>query len=158
MKKHLIIIALLVNALCFSACQKTEEETWKRFYGYTQADIVGHYEANPDSTYYSGLPTEGVVVYPNATIDITSIDSNLVQLRIIIPDVINKTFTGAAVMNENDSDLAFHNNNEDILMTVYKNVKNQVRLHGRESRVIYNADGEITDRIPHYFDVIKTSK
>lgn len=156
MKKTLSIITLLIAAFLFTTCQKTQEDEWERFYGYTKADIVGHYEANPDSTSYSELPTEGVMVYPNATIDINELSDNLISLRIIIPDVINKYFTGEASMNENDSELSLHNYHEDILMTVYKNKQNQVRLQGRERRCIFNNEGEITDCILHGFDVIKT--
>lgn len=157
MKKPIIILLMLVSAMAFNACGDHEDDNaWSRFYGYTKDDIVGHYEANPDEACYAPLPTEGVVVYRNVTIDITPLENNSVSLRIIIPDVINKVFTGAANLNENDSDLSFHNYNEDILFTVYKNDQNQVRLHGRERYCIYDEDHELVDCILHGFDVIKT--
>ena len=150
MKKHIAILVLLVSAVCLSSCKKTDENIWSRFYGYTKADIVGHYEANPDTSVYTPMPTEDVQFYSNATIDITSLDGDLVRLRII---------TGVATFSENDSNLGFHNtNNEDILMTVYKNAQNQVRLHGMERRYILNSDGEIINSIVHGFDVVKTSE
>lgn len=159
MKKNIALLFLLISAALLNSCHKTEENVWIRFYGYTKADIVGHYEANPDTSVYTPMPTEDVQFYSNATIDITSLDGDLVRLRIIIPDVINKNFTGVATVNENDSNLGFHNTNkEDIIMTVYKNSQNQVRLHGMERRYILNSDGEIIDCIVHGFDVVKTSE
>ena len=44
--------------LCAS-CGKNKN-IWERFYGYTKAEILGNYEANPDSELYEELPTEGV--------------------------------------------------------------------------------------------------
>lgn len=157
MKKTLTFAALLLGILFFCSCEKTEVNSWERFYGFTQADVIGHYDANPDSSYYEPLPTEGVIVYPNATIDITPIDDNLVRLVLNIPDVIYKIFTGAAVYNENDSDMTFHDYNYDILMTVYKNPQNQIRLHGRERYCRYNDEGELINCTFHGFDVIKAS-
>lgn len=156
MKKLFIILLMLVSATTLNSCGNDEDNnTWNRFYGYTKDDIVGHYEANPDEACYVPLPTEGVAVYRNVTIDITPLENNLVSLRIIIPNEINKVFTGAANLNENDSDLGFHNYNEDILFTVYKNEQNQVRLHGRERYCIYDENNEIVDCNIHGFDVIK---
>ncbi|MBR4391393.1 MAG: hypothetical protein IKT08_04735 [Bacteroidales bacterium] len=158
MKTLNIFICLMLGALCFSSCEKTKDNTWQRFYGFSKEDIVGHYEANPDTTCYSELPTEGVVVYPNTIIDITSMDGDLVKFHIVIPNTINKYFTGLAVINESDSEISFHNNNEDVHMTVYKNQQNQVRLHGRERRCRYDAEGEIIDCIIHGFDVIQVQE
>lgn len=157
MKINLTLIALLLGIFCFCSCTKPEEESWGRFYGFSQTDIIGHYDANPDSTCYESLPTEGVTVYPNATIDITAVDDNTIRLRIVIPDVINKTFTGTTIQNENDSDMSFHNYNDDILMTVYKDSQNQIRLHGRERTCRYNAEGELVNATFYGFDVIKTA-
>ena len=157
MKTIKLFISIILGALCISSCEKTDENTWQRFYGYEKEDVIGHYEANSDTACYSEQPTEGVVVYPNTIIDITSMDGNLVRFLIVIPNTIDKYFTGLAVVNENDSDLSFHNNSEDVLMTVYKNQQNQVRLHGRERRCRYNAEGELIDCVLHGFDVIKTA-
>ena len=74
-----------------------------------------------------------------------------------IPDVINKVYTGTATMNENDTELSFHNYHEDILMSVYKNKQNQIRLQGRERKCKYNSEGEVVDCDVHGFDVVKTS-
>ena len=160
MKRIIVITIMLIAAIGLNSCNKTEVNEWTRFYGYTKNDIVGHYTPNPDESAYPELPTNGVQVYRNATIDITDLgpEQNLVQLHIVIPDVINKTFSGVLYSNENESDLAFHNfNNEDILMTVYKNKQNQVRLHGRERRCGSDISGDLIDCALHGFDVVKTS-
>lgn len=157
MKKLPIFIALLLSTWFFCSCGKNEDNTWQRFFSYSKEDIVGHYESNPDTTVYGELPTEGVTIYPNTTIDIISLDGNLVRLHIVIPNTINKYFTGSTAIENSDSELSFHNNDEDVLMTVYKNEQGQVRLHGRERRCRYDAHDEIIDCVLHGFDVIKTS-
>ena len=157
--KKTILATLLITLVGLISCSKTKENEWSRFYGYTKADLIGHYEANPDDDAYPELPTEGVQVYRNVTIDIIDDgeNSNLVRLHIVIPNIINKNFSGAILSNESESDLAFHNNNEDILMTVYKNKQNVVRLNGRERRCTYNSNNELIDCVVHNFDVVATS-
>lgn len=155
--RTLLIIATLIGVFLFNSCDKKQENEWDRFYSFTKDDIIGHYEANPDNSVYVELPTEGVTIYPNATIDISALEGNFVRLQITIPDVINKVYTGTATMNENDTELSFHNYHEDILMSVYKNKQNQIRLQGRERKCKYNSEGEVVDCDVHGFDVVKTS-
>jgi len=160
MKKIIAIVTLLIGVLSLSSCEKSPEDEWERFYGYTKADIIGHYEAIVGEEYYPDLPTEGVTVYPTASIDIIEQgeNQNLVRLHIVIPDVINKYFSGAINSADYESEMAFSNSSEDILMTVYKNKDNQVRLQGRERRCIHNSDGELLNCILHGFDVVKTEE
>lgn len=162
MKKIIAIVALLIGVMSFSSCEKSQDNEWERFYGYTKADIIGQYEANPDDECYPDLPTDGIEIYRDVTIEITEIgeNQNLVRFHIVIPDVINKYYTGVANPSENDSELAFNNSayHEDVLMTVYKNKKNQVRLQGRERRCTYNSEGEVVDCNVHGFDVIKAEE
>jgi hypothetical protein len=153
-KTYLFLVAI---SLLFASCEKTPVNEWSRFYGYTQADIVGHYEANPDESLYENLPTEGVEVYDNTTIDIVALSENSISLRIVIPGVINKSFSGSINATELESDLIFQNFNEDIMMTVYKNSKGQVRFHGRVKHYYYNADHELINSNNYGFDVIKAS-
>ncbi|MBR4147079.1 MAG: hypothetical protein IKU00_04210 [Bacteroidales bacterium] len=154
-KASLFLIALCL--LCLS-CEKTPVNEWDRFYGFTKDDIVGHYEANPDESLYQELPTQGVTVYSNATIDITSLSGNSISIRIVIPSVINKVFSGAVNNEENSSDLVLRNFNEDIMMTVYKNSKGQIRMHGRVKRYRYDSDGILIDSNYYGFDVIKSTE
>ena len=162
-KATLLIIA--IGVLCVS-CGKTEENEWSRFYGFTQADVIGHYEANPDESLYQELPTAGMVVYDNTTIDISPVGSSAsISVHIVIPGKINKSFSGPLNMsNENRSDIAITNiintyNKEDIMMTVYKNDKGQVRFHGRVKRYYYNTkpghENELIKSDNWGFDVIK---
>ena len=89
-RTSLLIIAL---SLLLVSCDKKENE-WGRFYGFTQGDIVGHYEANPDQSLYEPLPNSVETIYDNASIDVTAVGSSSVSLHIVIPAVINKYFSG----------------------------------------------------------------
>ena len=161
-KASLFLIAI---SLLFASCGKDPEPEWGRFYGFTQTDVVGHYEANPDESLYEPLPTEGVAVYNNATLDVSAIGSTAVSIHIVIPGKVNKTFSGPLNMSdENRSDIALTNiintaNKEDIMMTVYKNDKNQVRFHGRVKRYYYSTEpgheNELVKSDDWGFDVIK---
>lgn len=158
MKKNMIIAALLAAlSLVFVSCEKTPVNEWSRFYGYTRADILGHYDANPDESLYQDLPTEGVAVYDNASIDIVAVSENSISLRITIPEVISKSFSGAIYTEDQNPDLSLQNYNDDIRMTVYKNNKGQVRLHGRVKHNYYNADHELVNSDNYGFDVVKTA-
>lgn len=158
MKSIKTVLTIVIGLLFISAsCNKDPEKEWSRFYGFNSSDIIGHYEANPDESLYEELPTEGVVVYDNATMDIVALSNNSVSLRIVIPGVINKNFSGAIYSNEDNSDLVLNNFNEDIMMTVYKNNKGQVRFHGRVKYYYYNANHELVNSKNYGFDVIKTS-
>lgn len=164
MRKTILFI-IAIGLLCVS-CGKTEENEWSRFYGFTQADVIGHFEANPDESLYQELPTAGMVVYDNATIDISPVGSSAsISVHIVIPGKINKSFSGPLNMsNENRSDIAITTiintyNKEDIMMTVYKNDKGQVRFHGRVKRYYYNSqpghENELVKSDNWGFDVIK---
>ena len=161
-KAPILIIAI---TLLLASCGKPKEE-WNRFYGFTQADVVGHYEANPDESLYEPLPTEGVAVYDNATMDISAVGNASISLHVVIPGTINKTFSGPINMSdENRSDITLTNvinntNKEDVMMTVYKNEEGRVRFHGRVKRYYYRIDNEthqlILERSDNWgFDVIK---
>lgn len=160
MKKRLLgIITLALSLLCVS-CEKTPTATWTRFYGFTKADVIGSYEANTDPSVYAELPTEGVVVYNNASIQINELSDDMVSLHINIPDKLNKNFTGTVPNNDYNSELGMNNYHEDILFTVYKNDKNQVRLHGRYRYCYYeHIEGVdvLADTDNYGFDVIKTN-
>ena len=151
MKRITILLALCVIA--FTSCKK--DPVWNRFFGYTKDDIVGHYEANPDESLYEDLPTEGVKVYSNAVLDITSLSNDLISIRIVIPGVINKVFSGPVYSAADNSDIVLLNGNEDIEMTVYKNEDGQIRLHGREKHYHYDANNVLVSSENYGFDVIK---
>ncbi len=156
MKKTLLLLIGIV--LILASCEKPPVNEWERFYGFTQADIVGHYEANPDESLYEELPTEGVVVYNNASMDITALSETLISLHIVIPEHINRTYSGTIDMtDENRTELIFHGFNEDIMMTVYKNSKGQVRFHGRVKHYYYDAEGTLVNSNIYGFDVIKAT-
>ena len=161
--------SLLLITLCllFLSCGKDPEKEWSRFYGFTQADVVGHYEANPDESLYEALPTEGIAVYDNASLDISAVGNTAISVHIVIPGKVNKNFSGPLNMSdENRSDITLTTvinttNKEDIWMTVYKNENGQVRFHGRVKRYYYRIDTEhdnalVLVRSENWgFDVIK---
>lgn len=150
-----LLTILGIASLCVS-CEKTKAK-WERFYGYTKADIIGSYEANPDSTLYEELPTEGVTVYPDAELTITEYDENVVSIRIRIPNLFFRNFRGAVALNEDDSEISIGDtDNSDILMTVYRNAQNQVRLHGRVRTPSHWDQYGPDDYNIYGFDVIKT--
>ena len=159
-------LLLIAFGLFFASCNKTSENEWGRYYGFTQADVVGHYEANPDESLYEALPTSGVKVYDNASMDVSAVGNTSVSVHIVIPGTINKSFSGPIDMSdENRSDIALVNQisqtiKEDFMVTVYKNDKGQVRFHGRVKRYYYKLDTEthqlVLDRSENWgFDVIK---
>ena len=157
---------LLLISLCFlfASCGNDPEDEWGRYYGYTQAAIVGHYEAFPDESLYVELPA-GMVVYDNAVIDIDALGDNSITLHIVIPDVIDKYFSGPLETLDDRSDITLTTminptNKEDIMMTVYTNDKGQVRFHGRVKRYYYVVDDQtnqlILDKSDNWgFDVYK---
>ena len=155
MKRITILLATVLCVILFASCKK--DPTWERFFGFAKEDVIGHYVANPDESLYEELPTEGVKVYDNAVIDITSLSDNLISIKLNIPDIItNKTFSGPVYSANDNSDIVLQNsNNEDIEMTVYKNEKGQVRLHGRLKRYHYDVNHVLIDSDNYGFDVIK---
>lgn len=164
MKK--ISLFLIALSLLFASCGKDPEKEWGRFYGFNQADVVGHYEANPDESLYEALPTEGVAVYDNATLDVSAVGTTAISIHIVIPGKVNKTFSGPLdLSDETRTDIALLNviNNttkEDILLTVYKNKEGQVRFHGRVKQYHYRYDTDTGQYYLHHsenwgFDVIK---
>lgn len=161
-------IALCLIALCFlnASCDKDNENEWGRFYGFTQADVVGHYEANPDESLYEELPTAGIAVYNNASIDVEAVGNVSVSMHIVIPSKINKTFSGPLDMSDDNrsdiviTDVINSTNKEDIMLTVYKNNDGQVRFHGRVKHYYYRWNSEtqqlVLERSDNWgFDVIK---
>lgn len=156
MKKTILILSAMLGLLIANgACNKTKDE-WNRFSGYQKEDIIGHYTANPDESVYVELPTEGVIIYRDVTINISPLSNNNVSLKISIPNVLNKIFTGGVALDVNDSEIRLYNQgtNEDILMTVYRNEMNQIRLSGRERKCYYAGDS-LVDCKNYSFDVIK---
>lgn len=161
--KRTFLYFIVIGLLCCS-CNKDKNE-WGRFYGFTQTDVVGHYEANPDESLYEALPTEGIAVYSDASMDVTAVGNSSIYVHVIIPGKVNKTFSGPLDMtDENRSDILLTNvinttNKEDIMMTVYKNAEGQVRFHGRVKRYYYeyNSTGSLVlKRSDNWgFDVIK---
>ena len=164
MKNYSFILIAL--SLLFVSCGKPSVDEWSRFYGFTQADIIGHYEANPDESIYQELPTEGATVYNTAAIDISAVGNTAISLHIVIPGTINKTFSGPLDTQEEDrSDVVLTNvisnrEKEDVMMTVYKNEQGQVRFHGRVKHYHYRYDSETEQYYLHHsenwgFDVLK---
>jgi len=152
------ITAIIATALCFiflTSCEKEAVDEWHRFWGFTNQDIAGHYDANPDESIYKPLPTAGIVVYSNASMEVTALAGKGVSIQINIPSVINRTFSGTVYTSEGNSDIVIENGNYDIRMTVYKNDTGGVRFHGRVQQFYINADNERTNLHTYGFDVLK---
>lgn len=156
MKKITTILATAFFAILFTSCKKDSADQWERFWGFTKDDVVGQYTANPDESLYEDLPTEGVKVYSDASLEIRSLSGDLISIQLTIPNVIKKVFSGTLYSDPSNSDLAIKNSEtEDIRMTVYKNANGDVRLHGLHKRYYYDAN-HVVDHSDNYgFDVIK---
>lgn len=129
-KTHLLLIAL---CLLLTACKKDNVSEWSRFYGFTADDIKGHYNANPNESLYEDQSSSIIVFYRNTSIDISASGST-VTMRIVIPNILNRGFTGSIDLNDNyRSDLILYNSNynEDVMLSVYKDKDRTARLHGR---------------------------
>ncbi|MBQ5957728.1 MAG: hypothetical protein IJL44_00900 [Bacteroidales bacterium] len=157
MKKIYLLISLVGLLFLSVSCEHPEDNPWSRFYDFSSSDVIGTYSANPDESVYEESPTPGVVVYDNASVTITELGDGLVMVRVIIPDQINKVFTGAIEQNSSNGILLLNQGSyEEFSATVYKGNQGQIRLQGHESRTYYNAEGEISDKKIYGFDVIKT--
>lgn len=157
MKKIYLLISLVGLLFLSVSCEHPEDNPWSRFYDFSSSDVIGTYSANPDESVYEESPTPGVVVYDNASVTITELGDGLVMVRVIIPDQINKVFTGAIEQNSSNGVLLLNQGSyEEFSATVYKGNQGQIRLQGHESRTYYNAEGEISDKKIYGFDVIKT--
>lgn len=157
MKRISLFLSIILGIVLVCASCGEPKDTWERFYGYTQADIIGRYEANPDNSLYEELPTEGVTVYPNAELTITAYGDALVNIQIRIPEVWYRNFRGAVALNEDDSEISIGDTDRsDLLATVYKNAQDQIRIHGR-ARVPkhWNQEGHPDDYYIYGFDVLK---
>lgn len=150
MKKAFFAIILSAVTLLFVSCEKTKTNEWGRFFGFTAADIAGHYTSSPDESLYQELPTEGVVIYDNVTIDIGATSENSVSLHIVIPNQINLVFSGTLDSEDNSSDLVLYSYYDDLMASVYKNDQGQIRIHGR-----VKPKNLTTTSIIRSFDVIK---
>lgn len=157
MRKTALHLSLALGLLIlFSSCEKPKEKTWISFYDFTVADIVGTYSANTDESVYEDSPTPGTTVYQNATVTITELSESNISVRVVIPDQINKAFTGSI---ETNNSLAIIKLTQGLYETftanVYKDSQNRIRLNGNESRSIYDANGELVDKKVYGFDVVK---
>ena len=157
MKRTTRLLTLLLGLLMLQACHKTPTSEWNQFFGYTKADVLGHYEANPDNSVYEELPTEGVVVYRTTVIDITEYGEGFVSIHITIPDYLNQTFRGQVALNQDDSNISMgETNGADLLLTVYHDAQQRIRLHGRVRRPKHFTEGVPDDYYIYGFDVIKS--
>lgn len=157
MRKTTLSLSILLSLLVlFISCEKQKEKTWTSFYDFTVADIAGSYVPNPDESVYEESPTDGMTVYDNASLTITELSDNNISVRIIIPDEINKVFTGNIEPNNNLAIIKLTQGlYESFTANVYKDSQNQIRLSGYESRSIYGANSELVDKKVYGFDVIK---
>ena len=157
MRKNALRLSIVLSLLVlFNACEKPVEKTWTSFYDFTVADIEGTYTANPDESVYEDSPTSGTNLYDNASLTITALSDNNISVRIIIPDLINRVFTGSIEQNNSLALIKLTQGlYESFTANVYKDSQNRIRLNGNESHSIYNANGELTDKKIYGFDVIK---
>ena len=157
MRKTALSLFILLSLLVLSiSCEKQKEKTWSSFYDFTVADIAGSYVSNPDESIYEESPTAGTSLYDNVSLTITELSDNNISVRIIIPDQINKVFTGSIEPNNSLAIIKLSQGfYESFTANVYKDSQNRIRLSGNESISYYDANGEVVDKKVHGFDVIK---
>lgn len=149
-KKQPILLLFLCITMLFTSCEK-DKIHWEKYFGYTREDVVGHYESIDDESYYGDLPTELVDLYNNVTLDIQAGDGNTARVHIVIPDKLNRWFSGVVPQNDDDFIIDMSGfDNYDFLATVYKSQDGTIRLHGRVNKYTsYQAN------VCYGFDVIK---
>ena len=147
--KKIILGILMGMVLMTTSCQKENVDEWTRFTTFVKEDLIGHYEANPDETYYEDYPVQDMTVHRNATVNIRNYSGNLIEVQVVIPELLNQTFTGTPNVEGYNSNLLMHNTSCDLILDVYKNDKNQIRLHGSVIEMV----GE--SKIIKVFDVVK---
>ena len=147
--KKIILGILMGMVLMTTSCQKENVDEWTRFTTFVKEDLIGHYEANPDETYYEDYPVQDMTVHRNATVNIRNYSGNLIEVQVVIPELLNQTFTGTPNVEGYNSNLLMHNTACDLILDVYKNDKNQIRLHGSVIEMV----GE--SKIIKVFDVVK---
>lgn len=150
MKKIKYLSVLLVLGFLFVSCEKQQEKEWKKFYGYTNSEIVGSYSNSYVDDAFDGL-TEGLYCHicDDARINITADSDNTMRFAInSAKAALNVSLAGPTVLNENEYMSNFEDGAYELLVRVYTNAKGQVRLHGYVRK-------NHPSLVNYYFDVIK---
>lgn len=132
-KKYPVLLLFFCLTTLFTSCDK-DKIHWEKYFGYTREAVLGHYESIDDESYYGNIPTENVDLYDNVSLDVEAGSGNLTRIHVVIPDRLNKWFSGIVPLNDDDFiiDMTVEGfDNYDFLATVYKSEEGIIRLHGR---------------------------
>ena len=169
---RLMALLLMVGTMML-ACQKDDTKEWEQFYDFSLDDIKGNYAFSYVSSAFEGL-TENTYCHicQDAEIIVKSYlnSESSIEFQVKCPkDSFNKSFAGRPAINEDDAfllNMASPNSSEypDYTLTtyVYKNAKEDIRLHGFARHINYEIVYEngiphkrVKSMINYYFDVLK---
>lgn len=163
---------LLVLGFLFVSCEKQPQENeWKKYYGYTIEEIVGSYSFSNVADAFDGL-TEGTYCHicEDAKVNITATSGSTIEFKLNCPsDEFNRTFEGRPCFTDDDflinmtAPSGSPHPDYELTVYVYKNDKNDIRLHGFARHITYqivnNPDGttdyNVKTNTNYYFDIIK---
>ena len=173
MKKMRFMALLLMVGTLMVACKKDDAKEWRQFYDFTLDDIKGTYAFSYVSSAFDGLTeTSYCHICEDANISVSSYlgSESSIEFKVnCTKETFNKSFTGRPAINEDDPfllNMTSPNTSEypDYTLTayVYKNAKEDIRLHGFARRIFYETVYEngipikkVKSMTNYYFDVIK---
>ena len=150
MKNIKYLSVLLILGFLFVSCEKPKEKEWKKYYGYTNSEIIGSYSYSYVDDAFDGL-TESLYCHicNDARINITSDSENTVLFTINSAKAeLNASLDGNPALNEDDFLITLTDSYYELTAYVYTNASGQIRLHGFVRKYYPNI-------VNYYFDVIK---
>ena len=153
MKKHSILAALLMLfALVLTSCSDDKKSEWSYFHGFTIEDIVGSYSwSNLDNAFDGLLESSNCHICDDGKVTVTQIAGSMVRFRFESELAsFSRTVEDNATEDGNDFMIKMEEYPFEVSAYVYKNDKNQIRLHG----FVRKNTAELGS-INYYFDVIK---
>ena len=173
MKNIKYLSVLFILGFFFVSCEKQPQENeWKKYYGYTNEEIVGSYSFSDVNDAFDGLTESSYChICEDARINISATSGRTIEFKVNCPsDEFNRTFDGRPCLTDNSCliNMAAPSGSShpdyELTVYVYKNDKGDIRLSGFARHVtykpVYNSETEETDYITqstvnYWFDVIK---
>lgn len=170
MKKTVILSAIFLFSMVLASC-KPEKKEWKRFFGYTPADLVGEYHFSNASDAFSGLveSDEGIVC-KDAEVSVSLLSEQTVNFGVNCPDHnYQKSFLGRPTMDANTFNVSMFGGwnslkrislSAEVLLNIEQG---NIRLVGfvceDHHKRVFNSETEVYDTVfsysvKRYFDVI----
>ena len=155
MKRIIGLTTLFVLfALVFSGCEKKKE--WTRVYDITNEVVIGSYSYSNVENAFEGLTeNDNFHLCYDAQISLKQTTGNLVKFRFKSERTnFNVAVEDNLLQEEGDFKIFMSNASCTVTAYVYRNEKNQTRLHGFVSK----KDSQLVGYVNYYFDVIKDAE